>query len=317
MIVTAYCLSHGHWTVIPHHLEENFKDMADCGFTAVALSFSESEMMYSRRAFEIQVDLAHRCGLKVFVIPSRLGGRFAGAPLMPGLWISSHPEAQVPGYLSFAGPIACIESSAFRDWIHGFMTTLLTDYPVDGIIWDEPKSENIVSTHPETVKKFGAHPSPEQMEDSFIDFLNGLTAHCLSIRPDLCITLFNQSTSSVHFTAASTAIRGIRYAGYDGNLSRQSFFHEEPAWKKYRIESVWERTKAECAASSKGTFALIENMLIPKAAIPEYRDNLDAYLERYRPDHLSLYYYAHNNEDPESVHAITKELMRKYLRRMS
>ncbi|MEK6796238.1 MAG: hypothetical protein AABZ39_15770, partial [Spirochaetota bacterium] len=90
MIVTAYCLSHGHWTVIPHHLEENFKDMADCGFTAVALSFSESEMMYSRRAFEIQVDRAHRCGLKVFVIPSRLGGRFAGAPLMPGLWISAH-----------------------------------------------------------------------------------------------------------------------------------------------------------------------------------------------------------------------------------
>lgn len=104
MIVTAYFLCHGHWTVIPHQLRENFEDMVECGFNTVAISFSESEMQYARRAFEIEVDLAHRAGLKVIVIPTRLGGRFAGAPLMPGIWISQHPEAQVPGYTGFGAP---------------------------------------------------------------------------------------------------------------------------------------------------------------------------------------------------------------------
>ena len=312
MIVTAYFLSHGHWTVIPHQLEENFKDMVDCGFTAVALSFSESEMRYSRRAFEMQVNLAHQCGLQVFVIPSRLGNRFAGAPLMPSLWLLEHPEAQVPNYVGWTGPMACIESAMFRGWIKEFMTTLLQDYPLDGVIWDEPKAEQLISKHRDTIAKYGPDPTPEQMEDGFIDFLDDLTSHCLSINSGLCVTLFNQP-SSARFTQSSCAIQGIRYAGYDGNLARQSFFHEQPAWHKYRIESMWERTLKECALAGKGTFALVENMLMPSEAIPEYRDNLDAYLQQYRPDHLSLYYYAHNNEDPETVHRITRELMKKYL----
>lgn len=311
MIVTAYFLAHGHWTVIPHQLEENFRDMRDSGFTAVAISFSESEMRYSRRAFELQVELAHRQGLKVFVIPSRLGGRFAGAPLMPGLWIAQHREAQVPGHAG--APVACLEHPPFRAWFKDFMSTLLTDYPLDGVIWDEPKYERLVSSHPDTRVRFGAHPTPEQMEDGFVDFLQDMTTHCLTLRPELAMTIFNTRNSSARFTAATCAVPGIGFAGYDGNLSRQSFFHEEPAWLKYRLESVWDRTLQECATAGKKSFALVENMLIPSAAIPEYEQNLDHYLATIRPDHLALYYYAHNNEDPETVHAVTRRLMRRHL----
>ena len=312
-LITAYCLSHGHFTVIPHHLRENFRDMVDCGFTAVALTFSESEMQYSRRAFELQVNLARAEGLKVFVIPSRLGGRFAGAPLMPSIWISQHPEAQVPGVCGW-GPIACLENQGFRDWIKEFMTTLLSDYPIDGIIWDEPKNEQSISLHPDTIARFGNHPTVEDMEDGFTDFLGDLTAHCFGIKGDLQITLFNQKPSSERFTQAGSAIEGISYAGYDGNLSRQSFFHEEPQWHKYRVESVWERTVQECRQAGIKTFALIENMLMPSIAIPEYEENFEKYLQTYSPDHLAIYYYAHNNEDPEAVHEVTRRLMMKYLR---
>ncbi len=152
------------------------------------------------------------------------------------------------------------------------------------------------------------------MEDGFADWLGELTAHCLALRPDLRITVFNQLTSSARFTQALCALPEVGYAGYDGNLARQSFFHEPPAWHKYRIESAWERTVAECRAAGKGTFALVENMLMPREAVGEYRENLDAYLQTCRPDHLGLYYYAHNNEDPESVHCITRRLMQKHLR---
>ncbi len=313
LLVTAYCLSYGHWTVIPHQLGESFYDMVDCGFNAVALSFSESEMRYSRRAFEIQVNLAHKAGLKVFVIPSRLGNRFAGAPLTPSMWVAAHPGSQVPGVCNFIGPIGCLENADFRDWIKQFMHTLIVDYPLDGVIWDEPKSERCVSLHPDTIARYGDHPTEEQMEDGFIDFLSDIITYCHTLNPGLTMTIFNQKTSSTRFTRACAAIDGIAYAGYDGNLTRQSAFHEEPQWGKYRIESVWDRTVAECREAGKGTFALVENMLMPKVELAVYERNLDNYLRNYRPDHLSLYYYAHNNEAPEEVHAVTRRLMQTHL----
>jgi hypothetical protein len=314
MVVTAYCLSYGHWTVIPRQLEESFGDMVDCGFNAVALSFSESEMRYARRAFEIQVRSAQQAGLRVFVIPSRLGNRFAGAPLMPSVWLASHPEAQVPHVRNFIGPVACLEHPGFRDWIKGFMETLVTEYPIDGIIWDEPKSERCISRHPDTVARWGENPTEEQMEDGFVEFLADLTSHCLSCNPALSITVFNQLTSSERFTRACASIDGVAFAGFDGNLTRQSVFHERPQWCKYRIESAWERTAAESRAAGVKTFALVENMLMPASELGDYERNLEAYFQRYRPDHLSLYYYAHNNEAPEETHAITRRLMRAYVR---
>lgn len=313
MYVTAYCLCYGHWTVIPHQLEESFREMVDCGFNAVALSFSESEMMYSRRAFEIQVNLAHKCGLKVFVVPSRLGNRFAGAPFMPSIWLLEHPESQIPGYIGWTGPMACLENIAFREWNKSFLEVLVRDYPIDGIIWDEPKEEQLISLHEDTIEKFGNAPIASQMEDGFVDYLDDLTKFCLSINPELFVTIFNRKPSTERFTQMTCNIKDIHCAGYDGNLNLQSYFHEPPEQLKYRIESVWERTEKECLSSGKKTFALIENMLMPEEEINTYQENLDKYLQKYRPDHLAFYFYAHNNENPEKVHKITKELMQKYL----
>ena len=312
-MITAYYLCHGHWTVIPHQLEENFNDMAECGFTAVALTFSESEMVYSRRAIEIQVKLAHKAGLKAIVIPSRVGGRFAGAPLAPSIWTIKNPQHAVPAP-AWCGLAGCVEDRAFVDWFKAFMTTVLTDYPFDGIIWDEPKEASTISTHPATIAKYGPTPTAGQMEDSFVEFLGDIVGHCATLRPGLVQTLFVQKTDSQRFTAHAAMVPGVDYFGYDGNLSRQSFFHEEPAWLKYRIESCWDRTVMEAGAAGKKTFALIENMVMPAVAIPEYEANLDAYLATYRADQLAIYYYAHNNEDPERVHSITRRLMQKHLK---
>ena len=113
--------------------------MRGCGVNAVASSFSESEMRHFRRAFEIQFDLARCCGLKVFVIPNRIGNRFAGEPLMSSLCLSQHPESQLPDHYGFAGPISCTQNPLFLDWIREFMETLIGEHPLDGIIWDEPK----------------------------------------------------------------------------------------------------------------------------------------------------------------------------------
>ncbi|OQB14806.1 MAG: hypothetical protein BWY15_00960 [Firmicutes bacterium ADurb.Bin193] len=284
--------------------------MKDMGFDTVCLSFSESEMQYARRTFEIQVNLAHRAGLKVFVVPSRIGGRFAGAPLMPSVWLARNPQFAVQDKWM---PVACLESDEVREWFKSFMKTLLTDYDLDGIVWDEPKGIGVISHHPATIEKIGPNPTKEDMMLGFVDFFEDLTGYCKDLKPTIIQTLFSQKQCSEFFTQNISKTSYIEYFGYDGNLCAQQYFKEEIKNVKYRIESVWDRTVKECAAADKKTFALVENMLMPKQEIPVFKENFENYLQNYRPDHLSVYYYAHNVEDPEALHKVIKEIMKKYL----
>ena len=84
-MISCYCLDYNTWVFIPRHVKEDFAEMREMGIDTVCLSFSENDMAYARRTFEQLVNLAHEVGLKVFVIPSRIAGRFAGAPLMPSV----------------------------------------------------------------------------------------------------------------------------------------------------------------------------------------------------------------------------------------
>lgn len=311
-MISAYCLDYNTWTCIPRHVKEDFAELADMGVDTVCLSFSENEMAYARRTFEILTDLAHEAGLKVFVIPSRIAGRFAGAPLMPSIWLTKHPQYQLPDECWL--PAACVECPEVRIWIKDFMKTLITDYAIDGIVWDEPKEPTHISHHPATIARFGENPTEQDMAVGFCEFFEDLTGYCHKLNPGLTQTLFCQYTEPEFFTRLISQNPYIHYFGYDGNLCRQRIFKEEISKVKYRIESAWERTVMECHASSKKTFALIESMHMPREEHTAFEKAFDFYLTNYHPDHLSIYYYAHNADDPEALNDIIKRTMKKHFR---
>ncbi len=294
-MISAYCLSYGNWTVIPSQWEHDFADMAACGFDAVALSYSESEERYAQRCFEQQVKAAQRHGLKVLAIPSRIGGRFAGAPFMPSFWLLDHPASQQPGRPG----LARLEDPVFLRWVEGFLRKIVEDFGVDGLIWDEPKGLDLPM------------PTLEETYRSTLDFLQHLTDFVLGLRKDLDITLFNMPKVPAEFTARAAKLRGLSSAGFDGRCCRESYFHEEPVYNKTFIRDCWPRTVAECAGHT-GTFALIENILIPDVCIPEFEEEYLRTLREIRPDHLSVYYYGHNNESPERIQKFCMENLKKY-----
>ena len=309
-MISAYCLDYNTWTCIPRHVEEDFREMVEMGIDTVNLSFSENDMAYARRTFEILVELAHKAGLRVFVIPSRIAGRFAGAPLMVSTWLAQHWEYKVPE--DYWLPVACLECMEVRDWIKDFMRVLITDYEIDGIVWDEPKGVNLISHHPATIAKYGDNPTKQDMVRGFCEFFSDLTAYCHALKPELVQTLFCQKTEPEYFTQIVSKTPYLDYFGYDGNLSKQRVFKEEIREVKYRIESVWDRTVAECAQAGKKTFALVESMHMPREELANFEKAFDNYLDNYHPDHLSVYYYAHNADDPEALNKIIKRIMKKH-----
>jgi hypothetical protein len=226
------------------------------------------------------------------------------------MWLTMHPEYQVPGHPD----IACLEAVPFVEWCRDFMATLIRDYDIDGIIWDEPKAVGLISSHPSTLARYGNDLTSETMQDGFVYFLKNLSAFCKELKPQLIMTMFSSATNPEYFTSRATKIRELEYCGYDGNCSKTSYFKEPPAQNKYLLLDVWERTQRECEVAGKKTFGLIENMLIPASENMAYRHGLEEYLSCARPDQLAVYYYAHNNECPEEIHSITKELLKKYWR---
>ena len=306
---TAYCLSYGNWTVIPHQWNECFSEMRDLGFDAVALSFSESEMMYSRRTFEMQCELARSKGLKVLVVPSRIGGRLAGAPWMPSAWLLNNPQAALPGYPG----IANADSAAFQEWSCDFIRNIMTDYHPDGVIWDEPKAVQLAIPNPEALKKYGGKFGETEACLSMVELIEVWTKTVREVVPDALVTIFCMPHTPDIFSRRVFADPGIDFGGYDGGVSLVSFFHEEPRKNKPFLWETWPKTVDMCAESGNcGTFALIENMLMPASEHGNLVRNLSEFLSYAHPDHLGCYYYAHNNEDPETAHRLTMEVIQKY-----
>lgn len=312
-MISAYCLDYNTWTCIPRHVKEDFEELRDMGVDTVCLSFSENDMAYARRTFEIIIEIAHEVGLKVFLIPSRIAGRFAGAPLMPSIWLAKNPQYIVSDECWL--PAACVEAPEVRQWFKGFMKTLITEYDIDGLVWDEPKEVTRISHHPATLARFGSNPTEEDMAAGFCEFFEELTGYCHDLNPNLVQTLFCQKTEPEFFTQMISKNPYITYFGYDGNLCKQRIFKEEIVEIKYRIESAWDRTVSECEKAGKKTFALVESMHMPREEHENFAKSFDAYLENYHPDHLSIYYYAHNADDPEGLNQIIKSTMKKHFPR--
>ncbi len=307
-LLTAYCIGYGNWTVIPHQWDECFGEMRDLGFDAVALTFSESEMKYARRTFEMQVAAAHRASLEVHVVPSRIGGRLAGAPFMGSVWLNTHPAVRLPEL----NGVACVESPEFREWSLEFIGELIRNYEVDGIIWDEPKSAGFVTAHPDAVAALGENYTEEDACRSFTGLIGEWNAAARKVRPELVITIFNMPGTNPLFSRMCAQLPGMDYAGFDGGLSLQSFYHEEPTKHKPYIWESWGRTQEECGTGRCGTFALIENMLLPASQHRVFAENLEMFLETVSPDHLSCYYYGHNNEQPEAAHRLVSEIISRH-----
>jgi len=310
-MISAYCLSFCNWTVIPSEMERVFADMKEIGFDAVDLSYSESEQKYSRRCMELQTELAHKHGLKVMMIPSRLGGRVAGAPMMPSRWLLEHPGSQVPGHPD----LAAWEDEAFRDEMREMLRQILCDYGADGIIWDEPKALEIPSTHPATLAKYPDLPPEVSREQGAYDFFTDMTAYARTLNPGLVATMFLMPPTSRSFALMAAKMPGLDYIGYDGGCAPKSFFHEPQYCNKTYIRESWRRLLTEREGATAGTFALVENILLPDTAIEEFEQVYRETLEEIRPDHLSVYYYGHNNESPERIQQITVKYLKEYIAR--
>ncbi len=265
MLLNCYYYAPHNHTLLNRHLRADFGEMRDLGVDVVSFCVQEEQLHnWHWRRLRNAIDLAHEAGLKVHAVPNRWCGLVAGWLDGFSAWTVEHPEAADPttSRVGVANP----RHPAVRAHISSILRTLLQDFSFDGIIWDEPRSSN-----------------PE-----LVPFLDEMTAYAKSLRPELTVSLFADSTrpeTAPHYAQT----RHIDYLGSDGHV--RPVGHRMHRMKTTIFESHGVFHPLLTAANKKTMFLL---------EAQRHRDeDLEAYLAvldeacALPMDHMMFYYSAH------------------------
>ncbi len=68
------------YTLVPRHVREDLRWMADIGTRLVSLAVLEQDFRAAGENIDLVCEQAHRAGQQVVAVPARWGGLTAGAP---------------------------------------------------------------------------------------------------------------------------------------------------------------------------------------------------------------------------------------------
>jgi hypothetical protein len=96
-MLNAYYFRAHMYTLVPRHVQEDMKWMADIGTNVVSVAVLEQDLFAAVENIQIIVEEAKKAGMKVHAVPSRWGGLLAGAPKVPSLFSVLHPHLDATG----------------------------------------------------------------------------------------------------------------------------------------------------------------------------------------------------------------------------
>jgi len=317
MLLNAYYFRQHMYSLVPRHVREDMQWMADVGTRAVSLALLEQDLYAARWNVEIICREAERAGMAVHAVPSRWAGLIAGAPKVPSRFTVDHPEAvsrDASGgpHVSISGAVASVHHPATLEFFREGLTTLLTQWPIAGVIWDEVKNIHLIDHSDAARRALGESVSdPTAHLNATVDFFGTLNQHIKRTKPEARTTLFlyaHCTGEEVHAFARTKALDdygcdGRPWAIADGGST------EERAGEKCLLDHA-PRFFAEARKHGKGGFLLIENQNMQSGDL----DLLDRWLDDtidLDADHVT-YYYPRNVDAPDRRMAIIARHLREH-----
>jgi hypothetical protein len=275
--------------------------MKAIGTDAVAIGIHEFQLNYGRAMqLDILFEEARRAGVGVFAIPSRWGGLVAGWPPAAGQFAATHPEAWAlnangnPHFAVFCGGNVCsIFNPELLTFFQETLSNMLSQWPLDGIVWDELKTLDIEDYSAHAVRVLGR---PAKVADQFqatIKFFSQANQFARGKKPELVISNFIYAHLPDAAMQSCASIQGLDYFGIDGRCWPGS----QPAEKV--LFGNMDRARKVCAARGLGSLALVETQFMGAADARRTLEHLPAFLEQ-PLDHL-LYYYHGTSRNDEDV----------------
>ncbi|MBV6644512.1 MAG: twin-arginine translocation signal domain-containing protein, partial [Cyclobacteriaceae bacterium] len=173
--LNAYYFRAHMYTMVPRHVREDMKWMADIGTDAVTIAILEQDLFAAIENIEIVCNEAAKVGMQVHAVPSRWGGLVAGAPKVPSIFSTQNPDSWVlnkdgsvhHSYVS--GVISSVHYQEVYDFVCESLDKLFNTWDIAGIVWDEPKNY-IEDYSPQAIKSLGPNAPFSAHIQATVDF---------------------------------------------------------------------------------------------------------------------------------------------------
>ncbi len=305
------------YTIVPRQVREDMEWMRDAGINTLVIGVLEQDLASARENIDVLCSEARRAGLKVWAIPSRWGNLVAGAPKVPCVFTGKKPDCWAlrsngKPWMGQFGPYASIHHEITRESFSKMLRRLLTQWLVEGVVWDEPKAYNVIDHSLAAQKAFGGsvptdvHPHRR----AFANFFGELNAIAKEARPGCHTSMFTYATLAQDEVDNLVDQSGLDAFGCDGRPwaladgGADDSRRDRPA-RKCLIDDG-PRFIAAARKHGKKSFALIENHALPDTSNPIMDRRLpDVVAQGW--DHLICYYYPRSCDAPDTSMAILKK----------
>lgn len=303
-LLNAYYLRAHMYTLVPRQVREDMKWMAGLGTNVVSLSVLEQDFDAASENINIIINEAAREGMKVYAIPGRWGGVVAGGPKVPSLFTIQNHETWMRAadgkYIdsSVSGRISSIFHPATFDFISSRLAQLLKQWPVSGIVWDEPKTLQR-DFSPAAQAACGPAPSYEQCLEQNVGFYSNLNATIKRINPQIVTNLFIYAQYEERVVNKMAATGDLDYYGCDGRPWKEEDGGTLEGKGKYLLGNG-ERFLRAAHWNNKKSLWVMENHNMPDKDVPLMNKRLPDILTK-PVDQLIYFYYPRNLETPDYV----------------
>ncbi len=315
-ILNAYYFRAHMYTLVPRHVREDMKWMADTGTNVVSIAILEQDLYAAVENIQIIGEEAARVGMSVYAVPSRWGGLLAGAPKVPSVFSVMHPQTWMlkedgtPYQTTTSGVVSSIHYLETYEFFCKSVDELMRIGQVKGIIWDEPKNFATKDYSPKAKEALPAHAPAEAHAQAMADFYSKVNAYIREKYPSLTISMFVYANVSDMIIEKASAIRHLDYFGCDGRPWSAADGGKLESDNKVLI-GPGEKFLAAARKNGKKGLMLIENHNMPAEDIKIMDKGLPKVLAL-KPEQLIYYYYPRNIGDPDRNMATIAKHVKSY-----
>ncbi len=314
--LNAYYFRGHMYTMVPRHVREDLKWMADVGTNIVSVAVIEQDLFAAVENIEIICNEATKLGMEVWAVPSRWGGLVAGAPKVPSIFtvqnIETWKKNKDGSYASssVSGRICSIFHPATGEFMQETAKKVFKTWDMKGLIWDEPKSLG-PDYHELAIKKLGKNPSEEDFLDANVEFYSNINKNIKAEFPDKKLGMFIYANKNDLTVKKCATIKYLDDYGCDGRPWGKTDGGKLESEGKVLLDGVGQRFIDAAHANNKNSLWLIENHNMAENDIPILEKRLPEVVES-DVNHLIYYYYPRNLSNPDKIMNIIRKNMMKY-----
>lgn len=317
-LLGAYYFGAGYFTLVPDNVRRDLDEMRKLGTDIVCIGITENDLKYNRSNITFIVEEAHKRDMRVYAVPSRMAGITAGQPVEPPLFGYHHPHTATmrkdgtPIVRKSHGILSSFYHPEVKEYFIRLTTQMITDYELDGIIWDEPKSTFIEwqDFSPLALQNNPDSSYVTYMED-FVSFFSEVNSALKAARPELSIVHFDEACRNDTVVQQGARIQHLDYYGTDG--------HPYPLTKTQNITNrdtkvlpkYGERYLKAARSNGVKTMMLVENHYLTGEQNEKMKKTFPQIL-RMDVDLLLYYYYGFYKEDTEESMDIIREYVPQF-----